>query len=610
MEQPDSEPRFARRLEDWHEDIRFAFSRGELLQAYDLADRALEVFPADVRLRHAAVLALARTGATRQARARYDAFRLGDNIDADPALLLDVAALDARIAKDLALSSRKSHRARNLADAAERYEKLFRRTGDYYPGINAASLRLLAGDVARAEELAREVLARCVAAREASGDSYYLRATEAEANLVLARPDAAVEALQIAARFHGDLSAIATTRRQLRLVCKAQSLADDLLAPLASPSVIHYSGHRLGPRFRPEAEGEVRAKIGALLDHHKVGFGYGSLASGADILFVEELLRRDAEVHLAMPFNAEEFKRISVAPSGEGWLARFDDCWRRKAGVTYATDDEYLGDDSLFGYASRIAMGLALLRANFLDAPVRQMAVWDGGGVAGADPAAGAAADVTFWRSRKLASDIIDPKIPGQRAGGVRAKTKASKANSSGRSIRAILFGDVKGFSTLREAQLRAFAEQVLGRVARVAERHANRILFRNTWGDGIFIITNDVETAAACAVELQEAMASFVPAKYGLPDYLALRLGGHLGPVFRLRDPVLKRWNFIGSHVSRAARIEPVTPEGSIYVTEAFAAVLAASRTIGFSFEYVGQVPAAKHYGIMRMYSLRRTST
>ena len=74
------------------------------------------------------------------------------------------------------------------------------------------------------------------------------------------------------------------------------------------------------------------------------------------------------------------------------------------------------------------------------------------------------------------------------------------------------------------------------------------------------------------------------------------------------MRDPVLKRSNFIGAHVSRAARIEPVTPEGAVYVTEAFAAVLATTGLTQFVCEYVGQVPAAKHYGTMRMYSLRRS--
>ena len=77
---------------------------------------------------------------------------------------------------------------------------------------------------------------------------------------------------------------------------------------------------------------------------------------------------------------------------------------------------------------------------------------------------------------------------------------------------------------------------------------------------------------------------------------------------MYRLRDPVLKRMCFTGVHVCRAARIEPITPEGSVYATEAFAATLAMIREVQFTCEYVGQVPTAKNYGTMRMYSLRRS--
>ena len=79
------------------------------------------------------------------------------------------------------------------------------------------------------------------------------------------------------------------------------------------------------------------------------------------------------------------------------------------------------------------------------------------------------------------------------------------------------------------------------------------------------------------------------------------------MGPVFEIDDPVLKVPNFFGEHVSRTARIEPVTPEGDIYVTEAFAAQLALEKNVAMTGEYVGHMPAAKGYGKFRMYVLRR---
>jgi hypothetical protein len=62
-----------------------------------------------------------------------------------------------------------------------------------------------------------------------------------------------------------------------------------------------------------------------------------------------------------------------------------------------------------------------------------------------------------------------------------------------------------------------------------------------------------------------------------------------------------------MGSHISRTARIEPVTPPGEVYVTEAFAASLELAGCNDLGCNYVGHMPAAKDYGRLRMYHLVR---
>jgi class 3 adenylate cyclase len=62
-----------------------------------------------------------------------------------------------------------------------------------------------------------------------------------------------------------------------------------------------------------------------------------------------------------------------------------------------------------------------------------------------------------------------------------------------------------------------------------------------------------------------------------------------------------------MGSHVSRTARIEPVTPPRAVYVTEPFAAALLLAGRDDLACDYVGHMPAAKDYGRLRMYRLRR---
>jgi len=57
---------------------------------------------------------------------------------------------------------------------------------------------------------------------------------------------------------------------------------------------------------------------------------------------------------------------------------------------------------------------------------------------------------------------------------------------------------------------------------------------------------------------------------------------------------------------LTRAARIEPRTPVGEVYVTSAFAALLALEPGSGIRCEYVGQVTTAKDFETIPMYRLR----
>jgi tetratricopeptide (TPR) repeat protein len=568
--------------------------RGELLAAFDLAERGLEEYPDDVWLRHRAVLALARAGSTDEAQRRFDAYGLAA-IDEE-----DVQALQARIAKDVALAADGDERRREARRAAALYAAIFERTGGYYPGVNAATLLLVADEEEEARDLARRVLG-AIAAEDP--DSYCVQASEAEAQLVLGRPDDAAGALDRAvALVDRDYGALSTTRRQLRLVCRESGLDTEVLSAIAGPSVVHYCGHRVDPlgvengRFPAGAEPAVSSAIAAEVVRDPPGFAYGSLANGADILCAEALLASGAELHVVLPFDRDEFVRTSVADGGYDWVARFERCLAAATSVSYATDDAYLDDDVLYRYASELAMGLALLRARFVDAPARQIAVWDGEAAGGE---AGTAIDVATWTDRGHAVTVVGP---GGRTSPPVAPTAASAG--SGRVVRALLFSDVKGFSKLTDEQLPRFTEHVLGGMADVLDRHAEAIASRETWGDAVYVVLTDTVSAAACALDLQDAMGAIDLAALRLPDHLALRLGGHVGPVFPVLNPVMRTPAFMGSHVSRTARIEPVTPPGSVFVTEPFAAALVLENS-RFACDYVGHVPAAKEFGRLRMYRL-----
>ena len=93
----------------------------------------------------------------------------------------------------------------------------------------------------------------------------------------------------------------------------------------------------------------------------------------------------------------------------------------------------------------------------------------------------------------------------------------------------------------------------------------------------------------------------------HGLPKDLALRIGLHAGPAYACIDPVTERLNYLGAHVSRAARIEPITPPGEVYASRAFAALARAERNADFVCGYIGQTSLGKFSETVPLYVVHR---
>jgi Adenylate and Guanylate cyclase catalytic domain len=581
------------------EKIRAALRRGEYLLAYDEAVAALAAAPDDPELQYVAVLALARAGATSRAEEQLAAYALADReLAGSVKLAEDVAALTARLAKDRALHAEAGERRARAAVAAARYEAVYERFGRPFSCINAATMALLAGERERAGRLAATAR-RLTAATpdDEPGDAYWDAATDAEAALILGEVDAARAALERAAAASvDDLAARGVTRKQLRLVCAAQGIDPAVLDALAVPAVAHYCGHQI-PAGASGIE-DLAAAVDEVLDLHGIAAAFGALACGADIVVAERLLERGGELHVVLPFDADEFEATSVVTGGEHWAPRYRRCIDRAASVTHATEGGYLGDDALFPYGVRLAMGEAVLRAAAVDAPVVQLAVWDGL----PDPSTpGTAAHADTWRATGRKTTVIPwtgPRVQERPAG-----TPASPR----RVLRAMLFADVNGFSEITEAQVPVFFRSVMGALATVLDSFGAEVVYRNSWGDGVYVVLEHIAPAAECALALQQAMNGVDLAALGLPGHLALRVGAHAGPVYEAHDPIRHEPTFFGAQVTRTARIEPATPEGEVYVTDAFASALALEPRTGYDAEYVGHIPTAKGYGIFSMYVLKR---
>jgi class 3 adenylate cyclase len=588
-----------RSLPGWIEKIRSAERSGNLVVAYDLAIQGLAEYPDNADLRYLATRVLARSGSTQQAAALYAQFGFAGSGDHE------VAALGARILKDQALAT-PSRRPAALIAAAQAYSRIFDLTRDHYHAVNAATLYLLAGDDRRARFFARHVLAATARHTDlAPLDQYYRLASRAEAALICRETTLAAAVLQDAARHLGDqFDAAATTRKQLRRVCGAIRIQPDLLDVLRPPAVLHYKAaacmrHPLGANRAQE----LATTIAAFLAVHRVRYAFGSLAAGGEILCAETCLRTGAELHIVLPFKADEFIAEMVRPAGSAWVRRFETCLARATSLTFSTMDAYQGDDALFTYADRLAMGISLLRGQYLDTEAFHLELRHAGRAP--DPA-GYAANLETWRSHGRPAHVIAAKTQVSKR---RPEPRhARRANGvPARFARAILFGDVKGFSRIPDNLIPIFQQRIMGAVAKVLRHYDRHVLYRNSWGDAIYVVIDNAIVAAECSLAIQEAIAKARPGRYGLSADLAMRLAVHFGPVYDGRDPIRDELTFFGAHTTMTARMEPVTAPGQVYVTEAMAAAIAMASPVDLRVEYVGNVQMAKGFGAMRMYALGR---
>jgi Adenylate and Guanylate cyclase catalytic domain len=522
--------------------------------------------------------------------ARSEYVRLGLAADEDA----DTIALGARLLKDVALTSRGPRRTAFAKASLRRYEALSLRFGGVYGATNAATMALVAGDPASAAQRAMAVLQAPPPGGLLGEAAYYESASRAEALFLIGDLDAARrrmdQALAFAPRAY---AAHASTLRQMEMLCEETGVDPSWLAPFRPPACAHFTGH-----IQNLCDESLRARIDAALRAERIGFGYGGLAAGADIVFAEALLEAGGELHVVLPIHRAAFVDVSVAPFGGTWLERFERCMARAASVRYASQDPYLGDEQVFAYASQFAMGCAVLRAQTLATEAVQLAVWDGRAAPGP---AGVSADMAYWARSGRRGVVISVERPQP------ASRVSPPAQSGSRAMKAMLFADVQGFGALRDDQIPAFMAGVMGRLAEVVEALAAPPIHIETWGDGLFLVFDQPIDAALAALGLLEAYRDVDLGALGLPRSLGLRIGGHYGPVHLGTNPLTKAPAVVGAHVVVAARIEPDAAPGSAYVSEALAGALATFHGDRVRCGYVGRTQGRKGFVATPIFNLSR---
>lgn len=603
---------------------------GESLSAFDLIQTALAKWPADPGLRRLLALVLADLGATTRANAILRGLLHEGYRDEETLGIL------ARTHKDLAVAATDDRERRHhLTEAFRLAAQSFREQHGYYAGINAATLAVLLGKTDVAKRLATAVTTLCREAWAAVADpkreAYYLAATLGEAALILGQDETALTWYRQAASLgRGNWKDIHSTRRNARLLLRQLDRdASAIETALRLPATVLFCGQRLQepgeatPRFpdTPACVDAVAAAIAQRVAALDVGFGFASGAAGGDILFHEAVLGQGAETHLVLPFDRDLFlsQCVERGDVASRWRGRFEavQAALEPLGRVACASDWPVGGGEDFDFANCYLFGAARFNARRLDTRLIALTLWDGqpDAVPGNPSLA-----MRQWQEAGAAIEQINLAAIRQQAGSLRLRTGAAPPPAAAPVepvptslpdglkpvIMTMLFADVAGYSRLREEHIPPFMTRFLGGVAELAAKYAPEL--RNTWGDGLFCVFADPGAAGQFALDLVEFASRTPWPDLGLPEGLGIRAALHSGPVYRCHDPVLGRISFAGTHISRAARFEPITPQGQVYASEAFAVLAAATGVSAFACEYVGRIELAKHYGVFPTYLVRRS--
>jgi hypothetical protein len=304
------------------------------------------------------ILALARAGATSRAWESYITAGL-DSITTDAKIL----TLKGRLLKDQARKETGEAQSRLFMRSAQAYADAWALGPDSYPLINAASMSLFAGQTGNMATLAQQVLALLQTDIGGGETPYWHEATKAEAHLLLGDIDDAQSAFSDAISHAPHAwEDHATTLRQFRQILRYQNKEDGWLAEYAPPKSVYFKG-LIGLAADDQKASRAIAEVVA---SGGVGFGYGALAAGADILIAEALVRDGGELNVILPTIPSVFRAQSVEPYGAEWVARFDILFENAASVEIVGEAEALCKAGII-MAAQVAKGRAIDRAARLE---------------------------------------------------------------------------------------------------------------------------------------------------------------------------------------------------------------------------------------------------
>ena len=506
------------------------------------------------------------------------------------------------------------------------YREAYENSGSIWSGINLATTQAISGDMASAKDAAGEIKRKVLdelCGQE--GDSYWSYATIGEASIILQDFSEALKwykkACELGEQRLGDLI---STRKNLRLLFSTFSIPDkikeelDLLFNI--PKVVVFTGHMVDRleddriRFPQEIEKAVKSEIEKKMDEIGNCITYSSAACGADILFLETVIQRNAKVNVVLPCEIQKFIESSVGYLKQSnWEARFGKILRSSVKTFEITKHTSEFMDIPYDYANHVLYGFALIHARHMQTELIPMAVCDKNSER---KEGGTATVVDNWQNRGHQVEIIDladilrKNMTLKTKQVLRTKTDIPETTSTKKyksEVMGLLFADTVNYSRLSDDEMIIFGEKLLGLVGEILKDERFKVAARNSWGDALFLVFPRIEHAGLFALEFVERIANIDWASEGISKQIKLRTALHAGMVYNYKSPITRDIVYSGTNICRVARMESITPPGQVFCSLEFASLAEAYHIGDFICNYVGQISMPKEFGIFPTYHVRR---
>jgi hypothetical protein len=365
--------------------------------------------------------------------------------------------------------------------------------------------------------------------------------------------------------------------RQFGLILSDAGQPTEWLDRFRPPRAAHFAGSiRL-----PSDDAALAAAIDRWIAEERVGFGFGALAAGADILIAEAMVRAGAELHILLPGSRAAFVEVSVRPFGDRWEKSFDALMDVAESVREIDARAEVVHPAAITLADTVAMGMAVIQARRFETEAVQLIVTPRNRTGVHTDQARKSWVGTGRRQHQLTVDWLGV------AGDPETET------SDHRLIALLAIG-----CDLNAPIARKSSDDVLiGCLPALGSVLSGyRPMVNLGWHDRTLLL------AYASAADAARAARAIIGVVGPLPMW---RVAGHIGILRPIEDALSGRLLLFGEAIGTTLQILRMTPEATILISESFAASMNAADSPGDA-EPVGELDLESAGSPIGLWSLR----